>query len=909
MVKSHILPSLPRLDRKIRECQMPMSLFNPQCTGYWDASFEINNNQVHWKAKTDTKTILYNYMLPPDHMTRCVIPLFAARGLLADLEIRLATDMSQMYQDARANLSAVLDYDMRCCILFLNHKRSDLKPFEVLWCAVSGVLKLHKPAFDRFIQAPAKIRQRVKQDGITAFRKMIKDPDFDHVDQLLWNAMRVLEIYTRPLVTGEPAFLWIDSPRLGNIDVMYDLSLDGAKARKTLFDYLEERHPGSDSTWHNLVQNYHSHDVVKFPEYATRPRSIESIFTWVEFFTEARQGVLLKTIDFVGSDPIKGDGQKKPKKKNKSRKRKGAKSEEQPVLLEQCNEHPASHEQHSQKEGTTSQEEPSNKVQPTTQEQHTSLEQVVPQEPTPRVVTPLQTLEESSEQNEQKQKRKEKKQKDKVKKSEATRQAISATVKEPPSSVVAKDDSDGDSVTGNTDKDSEGAIGNNHNRAGNVVIGNGYDLDGHMSAADSVPSDEAPTNQKTVQEHPNNRYEVLKAKPPEPAGNSAGKLASHVDSEDDMKKAMEESLLNDPDSWSKVQGRAKLRPKQKQKQHTDDRKSIQDAYRQKGYASAATNVQPARARAEAKSAKVWAEYARSQPTGLSALMPGEGSSKPIKEQNSTARWQPKSWSALFNPAENDTGRNSPQEATLSTNAVDMQPRTAMATENRESIQESAQSASPHALAQSEPPVEQEEPNDLKPSKAVAGAGSTPTSGTEISGPIKETVLPVDPQTITQSERPVYKGKAKDFALCEDAAGARSTPAASSAFAKNQGSTEEIAQPAGSHSFAQTRSPMDAEAPEHHHSHEDSSRSPASPHVPAPLQRPVSEEEPKDYSGHEEHAESLAEDDISSQPSTGVDSAMSHVEQWLATRYAAAFDGLTQAEIENAHWRPEQSAAI
>lgn len=742
--------------------------------------------------------------------------------------------------------------------------------------------------------------------------------------------MRVLEIYTRPLVTGEPAFPWIDSHRLGNIGVMYDLSLDGAKARKTLFDYLEERHPGSDSTWHNLVQNYHSHDAVKFPEYATRPRSIESIFTWVEFFTEAQQGVLLKTIDFVGSDPIEGDGQKKPKKKNKSRKRKGAKSEEQPALLEQCDEkeppiaqekcasqeHPTSHDQTSQKEGTASEEEPLDQEQPTTQEQHTSSEQVVPQECTPRVVTPLQTLEELSQESEQgqskkqskKQKRKEKKQKDKSKKSEATKQAVSATVKEPPSSVVAKDDSDGDSIIGNTDKDGEGAIGNNHNRDSNVVIGNGDDLDGHLSAADLVPSDEAPTNPKTVQDHPNNRYEVLKPKPSKPAGKSAGKLVFYADSEDDVKKAMEESLLNDPGSWSKVQGRAKLRQRQKQKQRTDDRKSIQDAYRQKGYVSAATNVQPARARAEAKSAKVWTKYARSQPTGLSALMPGESSSKPIKEHNSTARWQPTSWSALFNPT-NDTGRDSPREATLSTNAVDMQLRTAIATENREPVQESAQAASPHALVQLEPPVEQVESKDLKPSKAVAGAGSTPTSGTKISSPIKETVRPVDPQNIAQSERPVYKGTAKDFAPCEDAAGARSTPAASSAFAKNQGATEEVAQTAGSHSFARTRLPMDEEAREHHHSHEDSSRSPASPHAPAPLQRPVSEEKPKDYSGHEDHVESLAEDDISSQPSAGVDSAMSHVEQWLATRYAAAFDGLTQAEIKNAHCRPQQSAAI
>jgi hypothetical protein len=35
-----------------------------------------------------------------------------------------------------------------------------------------------------------------------------------------------------------------------------------------------------------------------------------------------------------------------------------------------------------------------------------------------------------------------------------------------------------------------------------------------------------------------------------------------------------------------------------------------------------------------------------------------------------------------------------------------------------------------------------------------------------------------------------------------------------------------------------------------------------------------------------------------------DADISHVEQWLMSRYASAFVGLTQAEIESAHWRPE-----
>ena len=1001
-------------------------------------------------------------------MTKCVIPLFAARGLLADLELRVATKMSHEYQDSRQHLSAMLDYDMRCCILFLTRKRPDLKPFEVLWCAVSGVLKVHKPSFDRYVQAPAKIRQRVKRDGIAAFQRMIKAPDFDHVDQYLWNAMRVLETYTRPLVTNERAFLWIDSFRLENIDVIYDLRLHGAKARKKLFDYLEERHPGGESTWHSLVQNFHSHDVVKFPEYATRPRSLETIFTWVQFFTEARQGVLLKEIDFIGLDPVEGDEQKKPKKKNKSRKRKGAKSEEQPALLEQSNEkklpvaqeecasqdHPVSHERPPLKDETTSQEKS------VTQEQHTSLKQAIGQEgphtkkqrlsrelsttPTPCVPTPLSTLEDPSEESEQKlstkqlkkqrkkQSRWEKKH-DKAGKSNATKQAFSATVKESSPSVTAKAGGGADNVTGNADKDSDDAIGNSHDRDGSSVVNDGGELDGHLSAADSVPSDEAPTNQETVQQHPSNRYEVLKAKPSKPAGKSAGKLAFHADSEDDMKKAMEESLLNDPGSWSKVQGRAKLRPKQKQKQRTDDRESIQDAYRKKGYA---TNVQLDRARAEVKSAEGPVDYLRSKITTLSALIPGEGSAESIKEHNSTARGQPTSWSALFKPTENDTGRNSPQEAAQSTNAVDTQPRTATATENREPIQKSAQSASPHILAQSEPPVRQEEFKDLKPSKVVAGAASTPTSGTENSesiketvrpvshhttmhseppvhqeslkdlklskdvagagststsgteksnstketvqpvdsqnvakqegpadkgasgdftpsedaagagststsgiensSPIKETVLPAEPQDIAQSEHPVEKKKSRDLAPCEDAADAKSTPAPS---ARNEGSTTESAQTVDPHSFAQTRMPMDEEAPEphhsreasspppasshapaqsqppvdeeapeYHHSHEDGSPPPASLHASAPSQPPVDEEKPKDYNSHEEHTESLPEDDTPSQPSIVVDSTMSHVEQWLASKYAAAFAGLTQAEIDDAHWRPQQPAA-
>jgi hypothetical protein len=67
---------------------------------------------------------------------------------------------------------------------------------------------------------------------------------------------------------------------------------------------------------------------------------------------------------------------------------------------------------------------------------------------------------------------------------------------------------------------------------------------------------------------------------------------------------------------------------------------------------------------------------------------------------------------------------------------------------------------------------------------------------------------------------------------------------------------------------------------------------------------MGEEESRDDDIPENGSQPPAQDDPPHQLLAMLDSAMPHVEQWLTTKYAAAFVWLTQAEIETAHWGPE-----
>jgi hypothetical protein len=960
------------MDAQIRKCRLPMAIFNYQCWGSWDASFEIKNGEFQWTGDIEPKTLMYNYMLPPDHMTRYVIPFLEVNGLLTPLSLKVVKMMSDEYLNLRARMSTMLDHDMKCCITFLARKRPDLKPHEVLWCAINAVMWIHKPVWKSNSELPMRIRRKVKRDALTEFRKMTRDSGSKTVNKPLSMAMRVLEVYTRPLVTKEPMFYWVDSDQLVDVHHAFYLCLDGARRRKILFDYLEGRHPDKETLWHSLVQIFHVHDVANYPGYGTRPMSPISSLTWIDFFAEAREDVPVQFPDAhlrasnwkdspsTHNDPVATDEgkQSKTKKKNKSRKRKGAKPEEMPAILEQPDEEeqsvsrelesedqsasckqaestlqdkpalqdkPTLQEPHACRGHAASQEEPASKKQRVSREQTTAPTHSISQSPTSK----------SPDENEQEQPKKlsksqakRQRKNDKLNESGAPEQTISPTIREPPPSDI-------DSVIVNED-----------------------DGDGVLFPRNKAPTNEALVNKKTGQEHPSEAYETVEAKQSKLAKKSAAQSALHDNSDDDMQKALQESITNDPGSWSKVQGRTKSQPKQKQKQkpRTNNRDGSHDEVNWKRSAYASTNIQPARMKAVESSAKQLKDDYRSRPTRLSAVISDEGSSISIKDDSSTARSQPKSWSALFKPAEGKIAQDSPQTLTSSTNAVDAKAPPTTGPENREPSREAVSPVSPHIIVELNRPVHKEKSQDLTRLRAEAGERSTPTSGTDNSNPTQEIAAPAKPHTQSplistadderpknltpskvaadatltptvsmensspfqeiassanphahaQSEPTVDDKELKDLMPSKVAVG---TTIAPTADMENSDPVHETAPRLSSDTFARSRIPMDEDEFKEHDGHKDSSLPPARPHAPTQSEPAGDKEEPKYYHTHEDSAMPPVEDGTPNQRSAVSDSVMSHVEQWLASRYAAAFVGLTPVEIENAHCRPQHSSTV
>jgi hypothetical protein len=970
MVTSKILPRLPRMDAQIRKCRLPMAIFNYQCWGSWDASFEIKNGEFQWTGDIEPKTLMYNYMLPPDHMTRYVIPFLEANGLLTPLSLKVVKMMSDEYLNLRARMSTMLDHDMKCCITFLARKRPDLKPHEVLWCAINAVMWIHKPVWKSNSELPMRIRRKVKRDALTEFRKLTRDSGSKIVNKPLSMAMRVLEVYTRPLVTKELMFYWVDSDQLVDVHHAFYLCLDGARRRKILFDYLEGRHPDKETLWHSLVQIFHVHDVANYPGYGTRPMSPISSLTWIDFFAEAREDVPVQFPDAhlrasnwkdspsTRNDPVGTDEGKQPKakKKNKSRKRKGAKSAELPAIPEQPDEEEqsvsrelASEDQSAscKQAESTMQDKPALQDMPTTQEPHASRGHAVSQEEPAskkqrlsreQTTAPTHSISQSPkskspDENEQEQPKKlsksqakRQRKKDKLNESGAPEQTISPTIREPPPSDI-------DSVIVNED-----------------------DGDGALFPRNKAPTNEALVNKKTGQEHPSEAYETVEAKQSKPAEKSAAKSALHDNSDDDMQKALQESIANDSGSWSKVQGRTKSQPKQKQKQRTNNRDGSHDEENWKRSAYASTNIQPARMKAVESTAKSWKDDYRSRRTRLSALISDEGSSKSINDDSSTARSQPTSWSALFKPAGSEIAQDSPQGLTSSANAVDLKAPLTTGPDNSEASRKVVPSVSPHIIMQPERPVHKEKsqdltrlkveagerstvtpgtdnsnltqeiaapenlhihapltstvgderPKDLTPSKVAADAILTPTVSMKNNSPAQEIASSANPHAHAQSEPTVDNKEPKDLMPSKVAVGATVAPTADM---ENSDPVHKTAPPLSSDTFARSRVPMDEEAFKDYDGHKDSSLPPASPRAPTQSEPAEDKEEPKYYDTHEDSTIPSTADGIPSQCSAVSDSAMSHVEQWLASRYAAAFAGLTPAEIENAHWRPQQPSTV
>jgi hypothetical protein len=136
-----ILPlELENPQSRARDCVLSMSIFNKECCGFWDGSFEIDSDKVIWNATMDPAIIFFNFLLPAEHMTDNVLPLLQARNLLGGIPLQVASALNEEYKNAREFLALRYAADIADLIIFLTRTRPDLEPFEVLWCAVHATV-------------------------------------------------------------------------------------------------------------------------------------------------------------------------------------------------------------------------------------------------------------------------------------------------------------------------------------------------------------------------------------------------------------------------------------------------------------------------------------------------------------------------------------------------------------------------------------------------------------------------------------------------------------------------------------------------------------------------------------------------------------------------------------------------
>ncbi|KAL1798943.1 hypothetical protein ACET3X_002980 [Alternaria dauci] len=762
-----------------------MSLFNKDCSDLWDGSFEIIDDKVVWTASIHPATIFFNFLFPADHMTDNVLPLLLERNLLVGIPLQVAFALNEEYRDARTVMAPWYAKDMENIILFLTRRRPNLKPFELLWCAIHATVEINIGAYERIKRIPTTIRERVKRDAVAQARGILHNPQFNYVGPLLGHALKALEVYVRPLTTGSSSFTWIDAKLLGGLHDIHELSLDGAKARKTLFEYVQRRHPGVETLWHSLVQMYSTYDVTNFPGYGTQPMSTRSHGLWELFFRHIREDVPLQypqakpsvvkqKDNLPKSQGLVEEGeQKKSKRKRKSKSKSG--SNVAPV------EDPAVSKEHPPQDQPVPEEKPP-EYQALPEEQPPPYQSVPEKQPASPQQSPAATVEthpslpavpEPHEKSEQKLSKKDRKNmRKKLKKLEAAQWLESSVAEEGQPPVIGNDDNDGGDATGtrtpidelpkddNRDSiDEDDGIG--EKPAEDLVDSKSINED----PVDSTSVNEDPAREDSSDEEPaaqNCKAPVANVY----AGILAEKRTLHG-SGGNSAYPEEEDHVRFLSSWEKVGVRKNL--PQKQKQRKNNRNIVPNTTSR---VPSDSKPLPAKAKAPVSSAKSSKHDTEPRSTKVEVSAPHEATSKPRKDSSNVTVDQPTSWSALFSGSRDEESRPSPQHPNVSTNTAD--------------------------------------------------ALSLETSGME-----------------------------------------------------SQRSFEESFPPLGSL-------------------------------PPAQSETPTNEEVPKGPAAHSTTA--LPEDDDVSVDSFAVrDTDMSHVEQWLMSKYASAFDGLTQAEIENARWRPEQSS--
>ncbi|CAN9206319.1 unnamed protein product [Alternaria sp. RS040] len=695
-----------------------MSIFNKECCGFWDGSFEIDSDKVIWNATMDPAIIFFNFLLPADHMTDNVLPLLQARNLLGGIPLQVASALNEEYKNAREFLALRYAADIADLIIFLTRKRPDLESFEVLWCAAHATYK----------KIPTTIRERVKRDATAHCRAILHNPQFKFVGPLLGHALKALEVYIRPLATGSSSLIWIDAQLLHDLHDIHELNMDGAKARKTLFDYLQHRHPGVKTLWHSLVQMYNTYDAKNFPQYSTKPISTPSLVLWESFYRHIREDVpleypqsrplVLKRRDNLSkSQGTVEEGEKKRSKRKRKSKLKGD-GDVDPV------ENPALPKHH------PLETRPVPGEQPVSQQQSSAA--------TVEILPFLPTVQQPLEKSERKPSKKDRKStKRKLEKLRAAVRSESSVAEEYKRSVVGNNANSGSNVTsmrttmvevlkdddcGSTDDDD--------------------DYDGVCLTSPRDPTDNTSVKEGPAREDSSDKEAAAQKSKVSAAnvyiGISAEKRTLHG-SCGDTPNFEEEDHAKSSDNWQKVGVRKDLPQKQKQKQRKNDRNIGKDVPNTTSHVPIDTKSLPVEANVIVSSANSLEYNAEPRSMKVKAPVPYMVTSELRNDNSQVPLDQCTSWSALFKGFTDARRCRSLQTSDVSTDTAGAQSLTSPDTESHGSIQKNLPSLDHCPFVRSETSIDEE----VSKSSAAYSTTALP--------PLEDADMPVDSLAVRDAD--------------------------------------------------------------------------------------------------------------------------------------------------------------
>ena len=488
--------------------------------------------------------------------------------------------------------------------------------------------------------------------------------------------------------------------------------MDGAKARKTLFDYLQHRHPGVETLWHSLVQMYNTYDAKNFPQYSTKPMSTPSLVLWESFYRHIREDVpleypqsrplVLKRKDNLSkSQGTVEEGEKKRSKKKRKSKSKGDRDVE-PV------QDPALPKHHPLE------------TQPVPGEQLVSHQQS--SAATVEILPSLPTVQQPLEKSERKPSKKDRRSmKKKLKKLRAVERSESSVVEEYKRSVIGNNANSGGNATsmrttmvevlkdedcGSTDDDG-------------VCLTSARDPTDNTSVEEGPAREDSRDKEAVAQESKVIAANVY-------TGISAEKRTLHGSCGDSPNRE-EEDHAKSLDSWQKVGVREDL--PQKQKQRKNDHNIGKDIPNTKSHVPIDAKSLPAKANVPVSSANSLEYDAEPRSMKVKAPVPYMVTSELRDDNNKFPLDQCTSWSALSKGFTDARRRRSLQHSDVSTDTASAQSLTSPDTKSHGSIQKNLPSLDRCPLARSETSIDEEVP---KSSAAYSTSALLPLENADMS---------------------------------------------------------------------------------------------------------------------------------------------------------------------------------